>query len=90
MKKLVNLYHYVFSKHQEYEQKLLEQYMNSQNTAQNNASNKTASTSRCVKQYYHYSIVCKLITVQYIFKKICLKNILNEIPACECHQYEKF
>ncbi|XP_045176750.2 CCR4-NOT transcription complex subunit 4-like isoform X2 [Mercenaria mercenaria] len=33
-------------KHQEYEQKLLEQYINSQNTAQNNASNRTSSTSR--------------------------------------------
>lgn len=33
-------------KHQEYEQKLLEQYMNSQNTAQNNASHRTVSNSR--------------------------------------------
>lgn len=35
-------------KHQEYEQRLLEQYMNSQNTAQTNASNKANSTSRYV------------------------------------------
>ncbi|KAL4225087.1 CCR4-NOT transcription complex subunit 4 [Mactra antiquata] len=33
-------------KHQEYEQRLLEQYMNSQNTAQTNANNKANSTTR--------------------------------------------